>query len=499
MSKINIISELNLRDRLSNNKFNLRENYSKTKMSIDDKKKLAKALVENASNESIYNMICDKNELDLSYDKINKVSDALIEKYITEDNIGSLLTEDMHLSKPKSNVRYYALYEHIMTESDDKIHIIDVCTARNDFEAAKRFSIKEDCSKSNIYLSEISEDDWDSYFVNHTLDEGRIWDAVKSGAKSIGSALKNTAKDVAAAALVNAQDTKTAISKKTDHIKQSINNVADDIKNRAALIKDNEKSAKEKINQKNTKTNTSSYEDIVKKYPKLSKISAELDKLDSDDKDEINALIATLQSKIENKNESLTEDNGEQSYKIIYTTSKIVRASNPSAAVMSVKKEHENATNVHVDMSYKPDTENESLIESLSAEQLNDFGFAANIMDAINDEYEAVNKYNALLISFKESSLDDKIAVIEDIIKEEYTHIGQLQTILNSFSDSSESIKEGEEEAIEQIDLVNNESTYINYDTAHLNNEQPIDDSTVDFSVDDDFGEDSGFEAFLNI
>ena len=66
MSKINIISELNLRDRLSNNKFNLRENYSKTKMSIDDKKKLAKALVENASNESIYNMICDKNELDLS-------------------------------------------------------------------------------------------------------------------------------------------------------------------------------------------------------------------------------------------------------------------------------------------------------------------------------------------------------------------------------------------------------------------------------------------------
>ena len=195
----------------------------------------------------------------------------------------------------------------------------------------------------------------------------------------------------------------------------------------------------------------------------------------------------------------MTEDNGEQSYKIIYTTSKIVRASNPSAAVMSVKKEHENATNVHVDMSYKPDTENESLIESLSAEQLSDFGFAANIMDAINDEYEAVNKYNALLISFKESSLDDKIAVIEDIIKEEYTHIGQLQTILNSFSDSSESIKEGEEEAIEQIDLVNNESTYINYDTAHLNNEQPIDDSTVDFSVDDDFGEDSGFEAFLNI
>lgn len=81
-----------------------------------------------------------------------------------------------------------------------------------------------------------------------------------------------------------------------------------------------------------------------------------------------------------------------------------------------------------------------------------DFGLSALLIDAIKDEWEAIDAYNTLLSNVGDNEEIKKI--IQDINAEENNHVGMLQQALLQLSPVTENIKEGEEEAVETIDDV---------------------------------------------
>ena len=80
-----------------------------------------------------------------------------------------------------------------------------------------------------------------------------------------------------------------------------------------------------------------------------------------------------------------------------------------------------------------------------------DTGIAALLIDAINDEWTTIDKYNSIITMMSEENKVDMIPVIQDITAEENTHVGQLQTLLQSISPNVENIVDGESEAKEQM------------------------------------------------
>lgn len=79
----------------------------------------------------------------------------------------------------------------------------------------------------------------------------------------------------------------------------------------------------------------------------------------------------------------------------------------------------------------------------------NDLGVSNAIIDAINDEWEAISKYNNLLANLTNNP--EMIPIIQDIIAEENTHVGQLQQILLQISPNVQNIEKGEIEGEEQL------------------------------------------------
>ena len=98
-----------------------------------------------------------------------------------------------------------------------------------------------------------------------------------------------------------------------------------------------------------------------------------------------------------------------------------------------------------------------------------DTGLANLIIDAINDEWEAISGYNDLIEVMSREGHEDMVKVINDIANEENTHVGQLQEILKTISSNVENIDNGASEAANQLDN----------------------------TADDDFGPASGFEAYF--
>lgn len=80
-----------------------------------------------------------------------------------------------------------------------------------------------------------------------------------------------------------------------------------------------------------------------------------------------------------------------------------------------------------------------------------DTGIAALLIDAINDEWATIDKYNSIITMMSEENKVDMMPVIQDITAEENTHVGQLQTLLQSISPNVENIVDGETEAKEQM------------------------------------------------
>lgn len=537
---INIVEELKRRDLDSSNKYDLYTTYTCNRYTSEEKKKLAESLANGKSNKVIYNII--KRE-DLEAKTVGKAGDILFEDFKeNEIKIGKKLNEDCCCSD--SPIHFYGLFNYKIGNcaADDQLNLLNVCTAKSLCAAEDKLSPM--CSE---YVTEIYEEDYDNYFKgnNNLLDEGAIWDAIKSGAKGVKDAIKDKISPdnpkIAAAKEKRTQSAKNLYNsivdvrakkqaarndakygKEMDKLRQqqaeldqlrSENDAAEAEKAAASADTGESKASEPAEKTVPTSANNTTTKDVTKAS---SELQATLDELSANGKlNDIKNLYLqarraydaakkkvsqkasqeqpqqqTQQNTAEwthiNRDDNvdegfedmiklrnINEEQEEQSYKVVYTTSKIVKAANPSAAVTDVKKEHEDATNVHVDTSYKPDEANESLTEDLDSDELADFGFNASIMDAINDEYETINKYNALLIALKQENREDVAKVIEDIIEEEYTHIGQLQAILETYSEASEAIEDGIEEAEEQLGIA--EET----------------------SVDDDFGNNSGFDIFM--
>ena len=98
-------------------------------------------------------------------------------------------------------------------------------------------------------------------------------------------------------------------------------------------------------------------------------------------------------------------------------------------------------------------TINESLIEPISGPPIGpEAGLASLIIDAINDEWETVDKYNGLVITARYEGFDVIASVLEEINTEESRHIGKLQELLKTVSPNVEAIADGEEEAEDYID-----------------------------------------------
>lgn len=99
-----------------------------------------------------------------------------------------------------------------------------------------------------------------------------------------------------------------------------------------------------------------------------------------------------------------------------------------------------------------PDVETEFVIEDETPDPPEigyDTGLSVLLIDAINDEWNTIAKYNTLLANLQD---EDMVTVITDIVAEENTHVGQLQKILHTISPNVENIEKGELEADKQIE-----------------------------------------------
>ena len=84
-----------------------------------------------------------------------------------------------------------------------------------------------------------------------------------------------------------------------------------------------------------------------------------------------------------------------------------------------------------------------------------ELGIAGVINSLIIDEFEAIDGYNSAIATAEEEGMTDIINVLKDIANEENLHVGQLQTCLAKVSPNAQSIDDGQVEAQEQLDDVN--------------------------------------------
>lgn len=70
----------------------------------------------------------------------------------------------------------------------------------------------------------------------------------------------------------------------------------------------------------------------------------------------------------------------------------------------------------------------------------------------IKDEWDAIEGYNNTIQTLKDmGGYDDLCRVLQEISDEELVHVGQLQKSLESINPAASKIKEGEDEASEQL------------------------------------------------
>lgn len=82
-------------------------------------------------------------------------------------------------------------------------------------------------------------------------------------------------------------------------------------------------------------------------------------------------------------------------------------------------------------------------------------GIAGVINNLIIDEFEAIDGYNSAIITAEKEGITDIVDVLKDIVNEENIHVGQLQTCLTKVSPNAQSIDDGQVEAQQQLDNIN--------------------------------------------
>lgn len=95
----------------------------------------------------------------------------------------------------------------------------------------------------------------------------------------------------------------------------------------------------------------------------------------------------------------------------------------------------------------------ESLTDTLSGPPIGpEAGLSSLLIEAINSEWETVDKYNSLAITARNEGFETIASILEEINTEENKHIGQLQELLKTISPNTDAISDGEEEAEDYID-----------------------------------------------
>ena len=113
-----------------------------------------------------------------------------------------------------------------------------------------------------------------------------------------------------------------------------------------------------------------------------------------------------------------------------------------------------NAETVTEDMTLPAVSDEEILnTEESPSEKVEDNAYSNAIIDAVNDEWATVQKYQDIVNQLSEHEEFKKyIPVIDGIIKDEKNHIGNLQKVLDEINPTTlPDIKDGEEEATEKM------------------------------------------------
>ena len=100
-----------------------------------------------------------------------------------------------------------------------------------------------------------------------------------------------------------------------------------------------------------------------------------------------------------------------------------------------------------------------------------DTGVADLLIDAINDEWNAIRKYNSLIATLRVELANNPnyssfITIIEDITAEENKHVGQLQEALQTISPNAHQIDKGREEGRSQFSFTNGQLQVQSWDVA---------------------------------
>ena len=100
-----------------------------------------------------------------------------------------------------------------------------------------------------------------------------------------------------------------------------------------------------------------------------------------------------------------------------------------------------------------------------------DTGVADLLIDAINDEWEAIRKYNSLIACLRfeaenNPTYNSFVTIIEDIVAEENKHVGQLQKALENISPNAKYIEQGRAEGQSQFNFSNGQLQVQSWDTA---------------------------------
>lgn len=104
-------------------------------------------------------------------------------------------------------------------------------------------------------------------------------------------------------------------------------------------------------------------------------------------------------------------------------------------------------------MNFKKRIIKESHTEPISGPSIGpECGLASMLIEAINSEWETVDKYNVLAANARAEGFNEVASIIDEINTEENKHIGQIQELLKMISPNANAIEDGRVEAINQVD-----------------------------------------------
>ena len=163
---------------------------------------------------------------------------------------------------------------------------------------------------------------------------------------------------------------------------------------------------------------------------------------------------------------SIKEADGDmKTYEIVYTvdgtlSKQKVRAASQTEAESLIKERNKGNVVIQTAKEIRGITEDVDKDVRPSPESGAATGIAGMLIDAINDEWETINRYNSMISTIRgmledidniegitAGDLQDTAEIIEDINNEENNHVGMLQSALALYSENVETIKDGEKEA----------------------------------------------------